>query len=117
MPTQFVSEAMRPIKGSVDIAAMAGGGPGLPARFSWRGQNYSVAEVLDQWRETAGCHSGGNEQYVRKHWFRVLTEEGLEMKIYFERQARSRRDSTRRWWLHTLTTPDAATSQANSKKD
>lgn len=106
MATQFVSEAMRPIEGAGDAAAMAGGGPGLPARFTWRGRDYGVAQVLEQWRETSGCRNGSNEQYVRKHWFRVRTEDGLEMKIYFERQARSKRDRARRWWLHTVTSPE-----------
>jgi len=34
---------------------------------------------------------------MRKHWFEVLTDSGHTMKIYFERQPRSRSSRSRRW--------------------
>jgi len=61
-----------------------------------------VAEVCDTWRELSSCRHGSAEQYVRKHWFRVKTKSGEVMKIYFERQARSKRDIKRRWWLYSI---------------
>jgi hypothetical protein len=30
------------------------------------------------------------------------------MKLYFERQARSGRERTKRWWLYTVSPPDEA---------
>jgi len=99
---QFVGEAIQPVGGSSDTAAMTTGGPGLPRRFRWRGTDYEVAEVLDTRRELSSCKHGSSEQYVRKHWFRVRTAGGELMRLYFERQARSKRDIKRRWWLYSM---------------
>ena len=105
IPKRFVCEAIAPVAGTADMGAMVRGKPGLPKRFTWRGKEYAVAEVLEQWKETSPCHHGSAEQYVRKHWFRVRTADGAEMKLYFERQARSARERKRRWWLHTIVGP------------
>jgi len=96
---QFVGEAIEPVAGTMDNRRMARGEPGLPKRFVWRGQE--VAEVLEQWKQTGPCTSGSDEQYVRKHWYRVRTTAGAEMNLYFERQPRSTRERKVRWWLHT----------------
>ena len=40
--------------------------------------------------------------YLRKHWFRIQTEQGPRMTIYFERQARSKQKDKARWWLYTI---------------
>jgi hypothetical protein len=99
---RFVSEPIEPAPGSFDTAGMTRGEPGLPGRFAWRGREYEVAETLETWKETAPCHHGSDEQYVRKHFFRVRTACGREMTLYFERQARSRRERKKRWWLFTV---------------
>lgn len=109
MDTHFISEAIQPIPGSFDSRGMVEGGPALPLRFVWRGEEYAVDEVLESWKDTGDCTSGSGERYVRKHWFRVRTTSGHEMKIYFERQARSKREMKARWWLYTIATPDSAT--------
>jgi len=83
---------------------MARGEPGLPRRFLWRDEEYEIDTVLEQWKETGPCKSGSDEQYVRKHWYRVRTTNGAEMRIYFERQARSGRERTKRWWLYAVST-------------
>lgn len=102
MRRRFVSEGIAPVDGTFDRAGMALGEPALPLRFKWRGEEYAVANVLEKWRETSPCSHGGGEQYVRKHWFRIATTGGIEMRIYFERQARSKREKKSRWWLHSL---------------
>ena len=86
---------------------MAQGEPGFPRRFRWRGQEYELRGVLEKWKEAGPCRSGGREQYVRKHWFRIRTAGDVEMTVYFERQSRSRRESKTRWWLHSIDTPAA----------
>lgn len=101
MTTRFVSEPILPLPGTMDTRSMAIGEPGLPGRFIWRGKEYVVDAVLEKWKETSGCRHGGDEQYVRKHWFRVRTVGGDEMRIYFERQPRSARERKLRWWLFT----------------
>jgi phosphoribosylglycinamide formyltransferase-1 len=97
---QFIGEAIKPVAGTFDANGMSAGGPGLPRQFSWRRQVFTVARVFKTWRDTGPCHHGSGEQYVRKHWFEVLTDSGETMTIYFERQARSR--SKNRWWLYTI---------------
>jgi len=108
MRERFIGEAIEPIGGPVDLAAMARGGPGLPSAFTWRGGEYSVSAVLETWKTTGDCRSGSAEQYIRKHWFRIRTTDGTEMRIYFERQARSSRERKRRWWLYALVPADDA---------
>lgn len=102
MAEQFVSEPISPVAGSFDPAAMSRGEPGLPSGFVWRDKQYDVAEVIQAWKESGPCRSGGGEQYLRKHWWNIRTGNGEEMTIYFERQARSKRQSKKRWWLYTI---------------
>ena len=105
MSETFVSEEIHPAPGTADARSMAAGEPGLPRRFTWRGTEYEVAQLLAKWKDTGPCKSGSDERYVRKHWFRLRTATGEEMKIYFERQPRSGRDRKARWWLYTIKAP------------
>ncbi len=102
MERHFVGERIAPSAGTADASGMARGEPGLPREFSWSGTTYVVAEVLERWKTTGPCTSGADEQYVRRHWFRVRVESGEEMTLYFERQARSAREAKSRWWLYTV---------------
>jgi phosphoribosylglycinamide formyltransferase-1 len=98
---KFISEAIIPDNTSFDTSAMAGGEPGLPARFRWRDTDYEVARVLEKWKTTGDCRNGSPEQYVRKHWFRIETADGTGMVIYFDRQPRAKQNK-KRWWLATI---------------
>lgn len=102
MAEEFVSEAIKPVPGALDTRGMTRGEPGLPLRFVWRDREYAVGEVLDRWKTTGPCTSGSGERYVRKHWFRIRTTGGEEMKLYCERQPRSGRERLKRWWLYTV---------------
>jgi phosphoribosylglycinamide formyltransferase-1 len=97
----FVSEPVKPVVATADTGAMAGGGPGLPREFVWRGETLRVGRVLRSWRETGPCRHGSPEQYVRKHWFEVETEGNRVAKIYFERQSRAG-SRKKRWWLFSI---------------
>lgn len=101
MAEQFVGAAIQPVADTLDAARMSTGAPGLPRQFRWGAATIEVQRVLKTWRETGPCRHGSGEAYVRKHWFEVLTESGDTMKIYFERQRRSR-TSRDRWWLFTI---------------
>jgi phosphoribosylglycinamide formyltransferase-1 len=101
MAEQFVSAAIEPVVGTVNAARMSAGEPGLPRQFRWGSETIHIARVLKTWRETGPCHHHSGERYVRKHWFEVLTDSGDTMKIYFQRQARSRSNKSR-WWLCTI---------------
>ena len=100
MKETFVGEGIIPEDVSFSTSAMAMGKPGLPQKFSWKGKGFPILEVLEEWKEAGDCRHGSGERYVRKHWFRVRTSDDLEMKIYFERQARSSGGS--RWRLYSL---------------
>ena len=102
MPEQFVSEPIVPVAGTMDTVRMARGEPGFPGRFVWRDTEYGLAEIVETWKETGSCTSGGNEKYVRKHWFKITTTTGDLMTIYFERQPASRHQRRKRWWLFTV---------------
>jgi hypothetical protein len=99
---RFVSEPIQPVEGTFDSTGMVRGEPGLPHRFLWRDREYNVASVLEVWKEDGPCRSGSSEMYLRKHWFRVLTEQGEEMTLYFQRQSRSKSQRKSRWWLYTV---------------
>jgi len=105
MHERLISERLMPVLETVDARRVVIGAPLLPARFLWREVEYAVAEVLEEWKETGPCHHGSGERYVRKHWWHIRTATGEEMKIYFERQARSTRQKTQRWWLYTVAMP------------
>lgn len=99
-PERFVGGAIAPERGSYAVAAGAPGEPGLPMAFAWDGVDYEVLEVLEKWKDTGSCRHGSGERYVRKHWYRVRVTGGLEMKLYFERTARS--GSKVRWHLYSV---------------
>jgi hypothetical protein len=102
MTEEFVSEPIGPDIKAFDTARMATGEPGLPKRFTWRDREYEIAEVLEQWKDSGPCKSGADEKYLRKHWYRIRTTDGTEMKIYFERQPRSKGQAKSRWWVYTV---------------
>jgi len=101
MAERFVSEAIEPDIEDLDTSPMAGGEPGLPRRFVWRGQGYTVASVRRSWKETGPCRHGSGERYVRKHWVELETTSGALMKVYFERRSRGNPKGSR-WWLFSL---------------
>ena len=104
MPEQFISAAIQPVVEALDPGRMSSGEPGLPRQFRWGRRTIQIAHVLRTWRETGPCRHGSGEAYVRKHCFEIMTDAGEIMKIYFERQRRSRSNSAR-WWLFTIEKP------------
>jgi len=105
MQEEFISESIEPVEGTFDTVGMTRGEPSLPNRFVWRDTEYEVDEVLEKWKESGPCKSGSSEMYLRKHWFKIITEDGSEMTIYFQRQPRSKRENKKRWWLYTINQP------------
>ena len=102
MHEELISERLKPMMAEVDGRRVVIGAPLLPTKFVWRGAQYTVAEVLEEWKETGPCHHGSGERYVRKHWFRLRMASGEEFKVYFERHARSPKQMKQRWWLYTV---------------
>jgi hypothetical protein len=98
----FISEPMTPAAGMGDTAMMARGEPGLPQRFTWRGREYRVVEVLRTWKTTGPCTSGSDEQYVRRHWYAIRTEPPTVMSVYCDRQPKDRKRPKTRWFVYTV---------------
>lgn len=124
MPECFISEPIEPVMEQVADQPIRTGEPILPRRFRWRGGEYRIDSVLETWKQYSGGSKSMPEHYLRKHWFRILASRSageesppapanggpgdspLEMKIYFERKARSKGSAAVRWWIFTLVARD-----------
>ena len=102
MREELISEEIEPVAGSFDAAPLAAGEVGIPERFSWRREEHVVAEVLETWKQLSPRYSPDEDRYLRRHWFRIRTSAGLEMKLYFERQGRPGSRGKSRWFIYTL---------------
>ena len=109
---KFVCEQITPAPGSGDTSAMARGEPGLPASFTWRGTEYRIAGVIEKWKTSSPCKSGAAEMYLRRHWYRVLTEPQAVMTIYFDRQAKDRSRPKARWFIYSIAPGDEGEGDA-----
>lgn len=107
---QFVSEQLVPVPGTGAAAGMARGEPGLPRRFTWRGEEYEVLGVLQQWKSSGPCHHGASEVYLRRHWYKILTQPHAVMTVYFERQANHPKRPKARWWIYSIHRADTPTT-------
>jgi hypothetical protein len=108
MKESLISEPIEPVMAdagrnpfAVDRAFEAGE-PFLPTGFRWRGTEYRIERVVDSWKEYTPGTKQMPDRYLRKHWFHVRVDGGLEMKIYFERHVRSPGTAHARWWLFTI---------------
>jgi hypothetical protein len=110
MNPHFIGEAIKPVATTFDAVRMARGEPGLPQAFVWRGHTVRIVKVRRAWTDTGPCRHGSGEQYIRKHWYEVLTAADGVLTLYFERQARGRR-KTARWWLFSAA--DAGNTEAD----
>ena len=102
MRERLVSESLRPVLGVAGDHDAAVGEPVLPGRFLWGEREIQVAEVLEVWKELSPGSRAMPDRYVRKHWYRIRTADGLEAKLYFERKSRSAGQAKRRWWLFSV---------------
>jgi len=97
---QFVGEPLTPLPGSGFHAdRMSQGEPGVPRRFRWRKRIWTVAAVLGSSRGFGDCSHGSGERYVRRHSYRIRTDDGWVLSIYFQRTfGRGRPGSARTRW-------------------
>jgi len=102
MPSEFISEAIKPVTATFDTSRMKAGEPGLPREFVWRGQKYIVKDVVRSWRKTGPCSHGSGEMYVRRHFYEVVTDSGEKMTIYFDHNPLKGKPKAARWWLLSI---------------
>lgn len=77
------------------------GEPVLPARFRWRDAEFTVAEVLEAWKGYSPRASNVRGRYVRRHWYRVRTETGRVLTIYFVRTTQTGSRKEKGWWVYS----------------
>ncbi len=99
---EFVSERLMPVAGTAETAGMSRGEPGLPGRFTWRGDEYAVVGVLRKWKTSGPCDHGSGERYLRRHWYEIRTYPPLVMTVYCQRQAPSVKRRKARWWVYSI---------------
>ena len=101
----FVSKNIKPCGDDFALERMLTGEPGLPRSFAWGDRTIVVAEVIKRWKSCSPCKHGSTEQYVRRHWYRILDPQGNRYTLYFDRSLpKHRRD---RWWLYDYVESDA----------
>lgn len=114
MPSSFISETIVPDKATFDTAGMSRGEPGVPRKFRWRKKDYVVTEILDQWKGHGDCRNGSGERYVRKHAYRVRTEDGTIFRLHFQRSVgRGKLTAKARWSVHSIEDCPAPAAKAD----
>ncbi len=116
----FVSEAITPIKGAHDGSAMSRGEPGLPAGFMWRGEAFSIASKLSQWKQSGKEPMG--EIYLRRHCYALRMSDDSTWTVYFLRQTPKSGSPKSRWFLYTIepagtASDDSAASDAQTSSN
>jgi phosphoribosylglycinamide formyltransferase-1 len=99
MRASFLSEPILPVKGTFDPTGMSRGEPGVPHEFHWREKKFTVAAVLERWKDTGECRNGSGERYIRKHNYRIRTSDGDILQIYFQRSVGRGKMPKMRWWI------------------
>lgn len=97
---ELISEPLLPLAGSFDTRAMGRGEPGLPTGFIWRERTYSIALVLETWKQSER-EGGSGELYLRRHYFRLRMDDGSIWTVYFVRQTPKSGNVKQRWFLYT----------------
>jgi len=92
---RFVS---RPIKPSSEgfLTQASGTEPPVPAAFRWEDRTLVVASVRRTWRTSKNDRG---DDYLKRHWFELQTEDGSIVEVYYDREARR---GAARWWLYTI---------------
>lgn len=101
MHERFIGEYIKPLKDTFDFSRSSPGEPAIPSKFTWRTDVVEIEHIVERWKTTSPCRHGSGEKYVRRHWYRVQTNDGKEMVIYFDRKPPVRAGD-RRWWLFSI---------------
>lgn len=101
MSERLISEAIKPIRDEAAEPAPTGD-PIPPTRFRWRDRDVMVAAVLEKWKGLSPRAANVRGQYVRRHWFRVRTADGVVMTLYLVRTAAGKSQHRPGWWLYSV---------------
>ncbi len=121
MTDEFISEAIRPVRGRGVAAGTPAGEPVLPGVFLWRGEEYRLLGVLKKWKTSGPCTHGSGERYLRRHYYEVLAapasavedapepgvpEGAMKMTLYCDRRPRGGAAARKRWFVYTIAPAD-----------
>jgi len=99
---QLISELIKPEGSGFTADYSSAGEPCLPIKFKWRKKVFELAAVLSKSKKISKCKHGADEQYVRKHIYKIKTRSGEVMNISFDRQPRSHKKRFDRWFLVSI---------------
>ncbi len=95
---------------SFDTSAMKLRLAGAPTAFVWRGDPYTVDELLERRKFSQGdTHNPGRSMYLRREYFLVRLHDGSVAELYIERHARSGTSAKarkQRWFIYTILRPE-----------
>jgi hypothetical protein len=92
---KFVSRPLVPIDEGY-VTPATGSEPPVPRTFRWESEMLVITAVLRMWRSTKGDRG---DNYLKRHWYELLTESGKKVEVYYDRA--SRRGASR-WWLYSI---------------
>ncbi len=92
----FVGRPLAPA-GEGFVTPASGSEPPVPRVFLWGDRTLTVTAVVRAWRSTK---SDRGDAYLKRHWFELATACGLQIEVYYDREARG---NAAHWWLYTVT--------------
>jgi hypothetical protein len=115
-PLAFIGEKITPI---YDVALVFHKRPSCPNGFCWRGDNYRIQELLEEWvdftrhgrmarnmsDEHAAAASTRGSWGVGRYHFHVKIEDGRIFHIYYDRAPRDVDDRMGEWFLVSELSP------------
>lgn len=117
LPLQFIGE---PIEAGFDQPPALEKKPECPNSFVWRGETFSVVEMLGEWRDYtrrgrfarnmmpqhAAVASHRGSWGVGKFYFRVRVESGRIFELYYDRAPKDSDQRKGAWFLVSELTTD-----------
>lgn len=109
-PLQFINEH---IEVQHPVTPLLEKKPGAPATFFWRGETYTIVEIINEWhdytrrgrmnRNMTSEHSRRASQRgswgVGRDYFRVRTQDGKFFDLCFDRSPKNVDDRQGNWFL------------------
>src|SRR5512146_2545970 len=82
------------------------GEPVLPSRFRFRETEFRVDAVLEGWKSYSPRAANTRGRYVRRHWYRIRTDSGRVLTIYFVRTTQTGSRKEKGWWVYSEAIPE-----------
>lgn len=104
---RLISEPIAPVPGAEPADhPNAIGEPVLPSRFRFREGEFRVDAVLASWKSYSPRAANSRGRYVRRHWYRIRTDEGRVLTIYFVRTTATGSRKEKGWSVYSEAVPE-----------